>query len=241
MFEQPAVVPRKSILFLSSDTIASASAQRHMHLMHERIPSPLPHIPAKPTQKYLQPSFARSTASFGEDIYQETDIGSPCPYSDEELAFWVDKLTSCPADDEISWSLQTSRQVRPAQMKTGMEHPAESITIPTLPTRRWSDPIPGQSTRLHKPELVKTELCHAFETGQPCPYGIRCFYAHGKDELRPIIRSPQYKTKMCRSFILWGHCPYGHKCLFRHGINDVPMLEQSSPTSSLSSSLQSLP
>lgn len=88
-------------------------------------------------------------------------------------------------------------------------------------------------------------MCRFFQQSKPCPLGVRCHYAHGKNELRklndtlpvtaPIITAPKidaaedqpaqgeqtvglhnYKTVMCK---YWeqGKCKYQQKCSFAHG------------------------
>ena len=62
----------------------------------------------------------------------------------------------------------------------------------------------------------KTELCRSYaETGQ-CRYGVKCQFAHGADELRPLARHPRYRTELCHSFHVAGFCPYGSRCNFIH-------------------------
>jgi len=62
----------------------------------------------------------------------------------------------------------------------------------------------------------KTELCRSYaETGQ-CRYGVKCQFAHGADELRPLARHPRYRTELCHSFHVNGFCPYGSRCNFIH-------------------------
>ena len=63
----------------------------------------------------------------------------------------------------------------------------------------------------------KTELCRSYaETGR-CRYGLKCQFAHGADELRPLARHPRYRTELCHSFHVTGFCPYGSRCNFIHG------------------------
>ncbi|TKV96584.1 hypothetical protein SEVIR_9G437500v4 [Setaria viridis] len=64
---------------------------------------------------------------------------------------------------------------------------------------------------------VKTELCNKWERGG-CPYDRRCRFAHGMEELRPVIRHPRYKTLACQLFAAASGCPYGHRCHFRHSL-----------------------
>jgi len=68
----------------------------------------------------------------------------------------------------------------------------------------------------------KTELCRSFaETGQ-CRYGVKCQFAHGVDELRPLARHPRYRTELCHSFHVNGFCPYGSRCNFIHSDTTSP-------------------
>ncbi|ONK63291.1 uncharacterized protein A4U43_C07F13450 [Asparagus officinalis] len=63
---------------------------------------------------------------------------------------------------------------------------------------------------------AKTELCNKWGEMGCCPYSDRCQFAHGIEELRPVIRHPRYKTQLCRMMGSGGDCPYGHRCHFRH-------------------------
>ncbi|KAI0529756.1 hypothetical protein KFK09_002314 [Dendrobium nobile] len=63
---------------------------------------------------------------------------------------------------------------------------------------------------------TKTELCNKWGEMGICPYAERCQFAHGLEELRPVIRHPRYKTQFCRMLSSGGGCPYGHRCHFRH-------------------------
>ncbi|KAL9539976.1 hypothetical protein MBANPS3_009949 [Mucor bainieri] len=67
--------------------------------------------------------------------------------------------------------------------------------------------------------LYKTECCRNWEEKGHCRYGKRCRYAHGREELRPILRSNQYKTKICKAYHDNGSCSYGIRCTFIHQVN----------------------
>ena len=41
----------------------------------------------------------------------------------------------------------------------------------------------------------KTELCKTFRETGKCPYGFKCRFAHGKDELVSKILNSNYKKK----------------------------------------------
>lgn len=66
------------------------------------------------------------------------------------------------------------------------------------------------------PTRYKTELCRPYEENGSCRYGSKCQFAHGKAELRSVVRHPKYKTDLCRTFHTTGLCPYGPRCHFIH-------------------------
>lgn len=69
---------------------------------------------------------------------------------------------------------------------------------------------------LTQQSLYKTELCRSWTETGACRYGNKCQFAHGKDELRNIMRHPKYKTEICKTFHTQGTCPYGTRCRFIH-------------------------
>ncbi|KAL6193345.1 hypothetical protein ACLB2K_034429 [Fragaria x ananassa] len=68
--------------------------------------------------------------------------------------------------------------------------------------------------------MFKTELCNKWQETGDCPYKDHCQYAHGVEELRPVIRHPRYKTEVCRMVLAGDVCPYGHRCHFRHALTE---------------------
>ncbi|XP_021749707.1 zinc finger CCCH domain-containing protein 15-like [Chenopodium quinoa] len=75
--------------------------------------------------------------------------------------------------------------------------------------------------------MFKTELCNKWQETKTCPYGDHCQFAHGIEELRPVIRHPRYKTEVCRMVLAGDPCPYGHRCHFRHALTDEEKLMHS--------------
>jgi len=69
---------------------------------------------------------------------------------------------------------------------------------------------------LSQQNLYKTELCRSFEELGTCRYGPKCQFAHGRPELRPVLRHPKYKTEICKTWQTIGTCPYGTRCRFIH-------------------------
>jgi len=78
------------------------------------------------------------------------------------------------------------------------------------------------------PTRYKTELCRPFEENGTCRYGSKCQFAHGKAELRSVVRHPKYKTDLCRTFHTTGLCPYGPRCHFIHNDDERRAAESSS-------------
>ena len=61
----------------------------------------------------------------------------------------------------------------------------------------------------------KTELCRTYEEKGYCPYGGKCRFAHGKEDLVPRETQPMMK-KRCNGFWMNGCCSYGRRCRFGH-------------------------
>ncbi|KAM7463498.1 hypothetical protein LguiA_031619 [Lonicera macranthoides] len=74
--------------------------------------------------------------------------------------------------------------------------------------------------KVYKQGVTKTELCNKWQQTGSCPYGEQCQFAHGIEELRPVIRHPRYKTEVCRMVLNGDPCPYAHRCHFRHSLTD---------------------
>ncbi|KAL8463420.1 hypothetical protein ACS0TY_033404 [Phlomoides rotata] len=81
--------------------------------------------------------------------------------------------------------------------------------------------------------MLKTELCNKWQQTGTCPYGDNCQFAHGVEELRPVLRHPRYKTEVCRMVLNGVPCPYGHRCHFRHSLTDQEQLTRAMNSKSL--------
>ena len=103
----------------------------------------------------------------------------------------------------------------------------------------------------------KTSLCKNFTSGQTCPYGEKCQFAHGDHELRLNTGQPQnimnmynpnlnnktqnsllnYKIVKCKNWEKDKTCKYGIHCTFAHGEeelrNKADNLYQMNPSLSL--------
>ena len=77
-------------------------------------------------------------------------------------------------------------------------------------THTWID-----TDRMGNPRY-KTEICRNFKERAKCIYGDKCQFAHGRRELRDVVRNSKYKTKPCQKYWLIGYCAYGPRCNFLH-------------------------
>ena len=89
----------------------------------------------------------------------------------------------------------------------------------------------------HNPSLYKTELCRSFAESGYCRYGLKCRFAHGEADLRPVVRHKKYKTEKCRNFEKTGYCPYGHRCRFIHNDGDESIIDDSMSLASQNTSV----
>ncbi|KAL0430189.1 UNVERIFIED_CONTAM: Zinc finger CCCH domain-containing protein 15 [Sesamum radiatum] len=81
--------------------------------------------------------------------------------------------------------------------------------------------------------MFKTELCNKWQQTGTCPYGDNCQFAHGIEELRPVLRHPRYKTEICRMVLNGVPCPYGHRCHFRHTLTGQEQLTRAMNSNAL--------
>jgi|ERR1712137_77499 len=130
-----------------------------------------------------------------------------------------------PQNSTISYS--TSWGVGPAGVSTSQhlnssERGANNSEFVHVSGNDWKEQVaPTKATTVVEEEisgqnLYKTELCRSFEDTGTCRYGIKCQFAHGKAEIRPVLRHPKYKTEFCKTFHTQGTCPYGRRCRFIH-------------------------
>lgn len=75
----------------------------------------------------------------------------------------------------------------------------------------------GENKSSVNTELYKTELCSTFTKTGSCPYGNKCQFAHGENELKLVNRGSKYRSKPCANWSKTGSCRYGNRCCFRHG------------------------
>nr|CAD1833255.1 unnamed protein product [Ananas comosus var. bracteatus] len=119
---------------------------------------------------------------------------------------------------EASWRPQRLRV--PAVLPRDVRKPLISATFHMA--QEGGEEAEGEEeeveVEVYSQGMEKTELCNKWGEPGGCPYAARCRFAHGMEELRPVLRHPRYKTQLCRMLGNGGECPYGHRCHFRHAL-----------------------
>ncbi|CAH8434835.1 unnamed protein product [Heterobilharzia americana] len=79
--------------------------------------------------------------------------------------------------------------------------------------------------------LYKSQICKHFqESGGCCPVGVKCHFAHGREELRDPKTHPKFRSQLCWYYSTTGYCFYGDRCYFRHCVINPPALLTSKET-----------
>lgn len=114
-----------------------------------------------------------------------------------------------------AWSIQSPAPSPAKQIKVPKQQVVQQIQ------EEQSEEEDEEAAKVIEDELAiqnryKTELCKSYTETGVCRYGTKCQFAHGKEEVRPILRHPKYKTETCKTFHSTGTCPYGIRCRFIH-------------------------
>lgn len=125
--------------------------------------------------------------------------------------------TPLPSTGNSGISRQLQRQVHNQFPRSGHAHESAATAHSSRTAKKNGRP----STNT---ELYKTELCASYmSTGGNCPYGEKCQFAHGPEELKTVDRPPKWRSKPCQNWVRTGTCSYNERCCFRH---DVPVGQQ---------------
>lgn len=114
-------------------------------------------------------------------------------------------------------------QWAPSEAGVALNTPPSNVGSPSAEKN-----TPKIEEEISSQNLYKTELCRSFEETGACRYGPKCQFAHGKAELRPVLRHPKYKTQICKTFYSRGTCPYGRRCRFIHSVPGADAADLSS-------------
>lgn len=100
------------------------------------------------------------------------------------------------------------------RMKMNKSVPIAIVREPKI--EEQASESPSKSPQKLQASLYKTERCRSWQSTGNCKYGNKCQFAHGDDELRPVMRHPKYKTQVCKTYSRDKVCPYGTRCRFIH-------------------------
>lgn len=173
-------------------------------------------INCRPSKASLSPSTIISSYKSGSGSLRTRLSSKPVkasyPLTEENLTLLGQQS---PAEHSVknvcesknSHSEYESRRGSGSRGRNSMRHSRES-------SRRRDS---GSSSGNH---LYKTEMCVQFQRYGYCPYGSKCQFAHGPQELKKVKRCDNWKTKPCINWLRTGTCRYGKRCCFKHGDED---------------------
>jgi len=137
------------------------------------------------------------------------------------------ELSSPTVSDQNAWNNYVLSNTSD-DFNSGWDVPAPTTGVQTMPSVKPEKVAFSRLKRnvdieeeLTKQNLYKTESCQSWIVTGTCRYGVKCQYAHGKDELRTVLRHPKYKTEVCKTFSTTGQCAYGKRCRFVHQLNEL--------------------
>ncbi|XP_009356203.2 zinc finger CCCH domain-containing protein 15-like [Pyrus x bretschneideri] len=196
-------------------------------------------IHASVQKKFGSPSSMRTTTPFGivsglgdmrtDDKRAEQDVSDESPTSViESEGGDAENIDAERFSLPKSISVRSNGYVKAAQAaQAGASTATRTGTATTFnASQKVFVPIgvkeeePPVELEVYNQGMFKTELCNKWQEVGECPYGDHCQFAHGIEELRPVIRHPRYKTNVCRMVLSGIVCPYGHRCHFRHALTE---------------------
>ncbi|CAL6003300.1 Zinc_finger domain-containing protein [Hexamita inflata] len=68
---------------------------------------------------------------------------------------------------------------------------------------------------MNESQTAKTEICNCWLEFDACPYGDKCTFAHGFQQLQQRM-DRQKQNDLCKSYQFEGVCYYGKRCKFHH-------------------------
>ncbi|ODQ63256.1 hypothetical protein NADFUDRAFT_53528 [Nadsonia fulvescens var. elongata DSM 6958] len=137
-------------------------------------------------------------------------------------------------DLEIPMGPQDSTTAQDFWSLSTLSPDPQSSTLPSTSPVADIDPTPKKKKKRSKnrkkspktnADLYKTEPCVAYAQSLKtkrvgkCPYGDKCQFAHGPEELRSVaetLRPQNYRSKRCVNWAKYGVCVYNDRCCFRH-------------------------
>jgi len=131
-----------------------------------------------------------SDRGFKEQKLEQKQSVAP-PQSNISSNFF--ELSTHSISDQNAWNAYVLSNAS----KDGWDKPNDTVT-PVAPEKVVFSKLKRNvdiEAELTKQNLYKTEFCQSWMETGICRYGNKCQFAHGKEELRPVIRHPKYKTE----------------------------------------------
>ena len=95
--------------------------------------------------------------------------------------------------------------------------PASRPATPQLTAALSPLATPTTTITTTTPPRIRTTLCRHYSPTEDCPYGNRCFYAHGRAQLGTVVPT-HVRTALCHHWLSDHGCWYeDDTCAFAHG------------------------
>ncbi|KAK6204251.1 zinc finger-containing protein [Scheffersomyces amazonensis] len=198
-----------------------------------------PHPHSHPvTSGWSQPSFNQNYDNYGHHLHQPTlteenlifnsDVDSP-PHSHRMQSFsspvyFIEEAggVNGGSDEMFNFEKQQQQQQQHQQQQQQQQqyllYNRNGSTSSASSLDEYRSP---SFNKVHQAsvntQLYKTELCASFMKMGICPYGNKCQFAHGENELKNVERPPKWRSKACANWTKFGSCRYGNRCCFKHG------------------------
>lgn len=157
----------------------------------------------------------KSTAVLRDESLEYAQLLLPhsllAPLTEENLGY---NQTHGDFSDEI---FSFEQQHAPAPPHTGHTHAPRKPKCRHGSVSLLLSLLLGKNQKNLNTQLYKTELCVSFIKMGVCPYGNKCQFAHGQNELKSVERPANWRSKPCANWARYGLCRYGKRCCFKHG------------------------
>jgi len=168
---------------------------------------------SNPLDSLFEPEDAEALVSWKNVVPNKQQNNFKAPVAPKQFISTTSKIDAWSVVDANNTKQQKKAKQPKAPKQAKQQPQPQQQPSPVIKQDANEKPIEDELSGQNR---YKTELCKSFtETGN-CRYGTKCQFAHGKEEVRPILRHPKYKTEICKTFHTTGTCPYGIRCRFIH-------------------------